>query len=976
MKKGLEWQNEKILQVNREKERAYYIPFDTLEKALEGNKEKSKFYKILNGNWDFKYFNKYLDVPNNVLEDGGWENIPVPSNWQVYGYDVPQYVNALYPYPVNPPYVPNENPVGIYKRDFKLPISWGEKEIYLNFEGVNSCFYLYINKQLVGYSQGAHLPSEFNITKYLVTGINEIAVKVLKWCDGSYLEDQDFYRLSGIFRDVFLLARDKEHITDFFIKTDLKDKKGFINYEIDKKAKTYLYSPDNELIAQNKDSFEILNPSLWNSETPNLYKLVFEYGNEFIMQEVGIRKIEVSNKCELLVNGVPVKLKGVNRHDTHPILGHTTPKSAMIKDLIEMKKHNVNCIRTSHYPNTSEFLGLCDRFGFYVLDEADIECHGLSVMYPYDRGDLWVTGNPDWEDAYMDRMKRMVERDKNHAAVIIWSLGNESAFGINHEKIAAWAKERDTRLIHYEGAAHYGQPNTVDIVSNMYPGYDFVEKMGINEDGDPRPYYMCEYSHAMGTGPGDLKDYWEMIYKYPRLIGGCVWEWADHSIQIEENGEKLYTYGGHFGEFPNDGNFCVDGLMAPDRSEKSATRELKYTYQYAKAEYLEKDKIRVTNLFDFLNLDVYSLNWKLTKDGLTITQGSVSLDIEPKQAKEYTLGFNLPKDCELGCYLDLEFSQSKDTIWEKSGYVTAYNQFLVPVPIITPIEEIVGDSIDYCDEGNFITITGDEFVYTYNKTKGYFENIKYSNVEMLKGAMNLGVWRALTDNDRGAAVGEWHNEGFNVLMTDVMNIEITKGNEVNLKVTFILSSKFRLPAVNVVTDYTIYKNGEILVSTKAKVKEDAKHMPRFGYEMVLPKGSEYIEYFGMGPGENYIDFDAGSKMGLFTSTVTKEYVDYIKPQESGNHKKTKLLKVTDVLGRGMVFSTQTEFEFKVSHYDAKNVEDARYKRDFALKDETYLRIDYKVGGVGSNRCGPQMKDCYKLLDKAIEYSFKIKPIIF
>lgn len=965
-----EWQNETLLEVNREKPRAYYIPYDSLGKALAGKREDSAFYRLLNGNWDFKYYPSVAEVEEDIAE---WDTLPVPSNWQMHGYDIPQYINAFYPFPVNPPRIPAQNPAGIYRRDFVLPPAWKEKKITLTFEGVASCFYLYINHKQVGYSQGTHLPSEFDITDYLVEGKNEVRVKVLKWCDGSYLEDQDFYRLSGIFRDVYLLARPKDHIRDFFIRTDVRDdyKTGIITVEeLDREAEISLYSPEGQLIGQSSRRFTVENAELWNSETPFLYKLVFHYNGEFICQEVGIRKMEVSPKGELLINGTAVKLKGVNRHDSNPVLGYVTPRGALTKDLVEMKKHNVNCIRTSHYPNTPEFLNLCSRFGFYLLDECDIECHGFAAAgIPWEESPTQLAS---WAGAYHDRMERMVERDKNQACVIIWSLGNESGPGRNMTNNALWAKKRDgSRLIHYEQM----ETPEMDIQSRMYSDLPTVEKMGINNEKDPRPFFLCEYSHSMGTGPGDLKDYWKLFYHYPRLIGGCVWEWADHSAQVEENGCRMYTYGGYFGEYPNDGNFCADGLVAPDRSEKSATRELKSAYQYAGFEYAGKT-LKVTNLFDFINLNVYYLVWKAQKDGKTIAQGMIFPDIEPKQSQSYPLDFDMPEECRYGNYLNVECFLKNDTFWADAGYQTAYRQFELPSVIRKETPQVMAGSPDFEETACKIRVSGEEFDYTFNKLKGYFESLRYKDIEFLHQAMDLTVWRPLTDNDRsGSAEGEWRSACYHLLQTEVLSAAAEKTDgTVKISVSSVLSSKFKAPAIAVETAYTVNGDGRITVSTKADVQKGQPHLPRFGYEMVLPEGFENVDYFGMGDGQNYVDFDAGSQMGVYRSTVDKMYVGYICPQESGNHRNVKMLTIQNPVEQGLVF-TSDRFEFKVCHYEDKNIESAQYERDLIKKKETYLRVDYKVEGVGSARCGPPLQEKYRLLDKNIDFTFTIAPFV-
>lgn len=1000
-----EWQDLDILHINREKPRSYYIPYQNEKAALAGKKGGSAFYKLLNGNWNFIYFDRFIDVPEDLCEpnfyDYEWEELPVPSNWQMYGYDVPHYTNVNYPYPVDPPHVPNENPVGVYSRAFALPTDWAGKEIYVNFEGVNSCFYLYINGEFVGYSQGAHLPAEFRIDKYLNAGENNITVKVLKWCDGSYMEDQDFYRLSGIFRDVYLLARDAGHIRDFFAKPVLdKDyKNGVLSVEIDggKDVTLKLFAPDGSFLGETASkggsaSFSIENVEKWTAETPALYTLLLENGSEFIAQEVGFVKIETAANCALLINGVAVKLKGVNRHDTHPELGHYTPIEAMESELKLMKRHNINTIRTSHYPNTPEFLKLCSRYGFYVVDETDIESHGFATCATgasyATHHDQWITMNPAWEKAFVERAQRMVERDKNNACILMWSLGNESNYGENHAQMSRWIKSRDlSRPIHYEGASQGGDPlDIVDVVSRMYPHLDHLKAEGVNRKKDPRPYYMCEYAHAMGVGPGGLKEYWDLVEKYPRLIGGCIWEWADHSVKLtQEDGNTYYTYGGDFGEYPHDNNFCVDGLVRPDRTPSSGLLEAKAVYQYLRAEDFDllSGKVRVRNLHDFISASCYEMVWKVMRDGKVFAQGKIgSLNIAPHSARTYSLGYALPKDCAYGCTLDISFRLTEDTPWAESGYEAGFSQLALAVPAAEKEAYLCAATLDTEETKEYVEIMGDDFTYLFNKFYGGFESIIKDGVEMLEGVTQFGIWRAPTDNDMYIR-RDWKNDhvhyegaGFDRAQTYVYSAELTEKEDtcVKIKVLSNLACPSKLPFIQLETLYTVNAFGEITVSAKASVREDLPHLPRFGMEFTMPRGNEFIQYYGRGPGENYTDMKNASKIGLYDSTVEAQQEFYIRPQENGNHTDTSWLVVSDLLGRGMMFTGDPVFEFKVSHHTAEDLEEATHTNELEDRAETFVRIDYKVGGIGTGSCGPQLNEKYCFDQKEFSFSFSIKPV--
>lgn len=932
-----------LIQMNREPQRAYYIPYDTLEKALEGNKEKSAYYKLLNGEWKFAYFERDIDVPQVIAK---WDKINVPSNWQMYGYDVPYYTNINYPYPVDPPYVPDDNPCGVYSLDFDLDNKWIDRDAYIVFEGVNSCLYLYVNDILVGHSQGSHLQSEFNISKYVKEGTNNLTVKVLKWCAGSYLEDQDFFRLSGIFRDVYLLSRDKNCVKDIEIHAD---------------SKILTVSEKDYAIYDGLNKIEKLdNPILWNSEKPYLYTVIVKSFTEYIPFKVGFREVSVSERGELLINGVSVKLKGVNRHDTHPVLGHYAPYEYMKAELLKMKELNINCIRTSHYPPAPEFFNLCDEIGFYVVEETDIETHGFGTRntgcgYDIESSD-WICKQKQWENAFVERAERMVERDKNHSCIIMWSMGNESGYGSNHDAMIAWTKNRDkSRLVHYEGASLIEDKCYVDVVSRMYTSIDKIEEHATN--ADMRPFFLCEYSHAMGNGPGDAWDYWQTIYKYPKLIGGCVWEWADHTV-LEDG---VYKYGGDFREITHDGNFCCDGMVFADRSFKAGSLEVKAVYQYIKTD-LQGNELSVTNLYDFTNLSEYKLIWKVQCDGQIIKGGELICDIEPHKTKKYLLDFILPKSCKLGCYLDISLM---------GEYEAAMEQHRLPVEIKENTCTFI-TSAEFIEENDSIKITGENFTYLFNKHYGNFSSLIIDGEERLAAIPKLSVWRAPTDNDRnikyrwGLFEDNMRGENFNRIFSKVYSCEL---KENKIIVNGSLAGISRSPFLRFSITYEVLSYGEIKLKLQGSVKDSSVYLPRLGFEFFMPKANEEFKYYGMGPVENYIDMYHHTKVGIYESTAAKEYVPYIVPQEHGNHTKAKLVEIG-----GLKFTAEKEFDFNISRYSSETLTNAMHADELIESDNIIVRIDYKNSGIGSNSCGPELLEKYRLMEKDIKFEFSIAPM--
>lgn len=939
---------------NREIQRAYYIP--------------ESGYISLNGTWDFKYYN--CDFEESYLEVK-WDKIDVPSCWQLKGYDNPNYANVAYPYPYEPPFVPTKNPMGVYRRSFEIDDT--NRNTYIVFEGVSSCLELYINDRYVGYSQGSHLQAEFDISKYVKSGINTVIAKVRRWCSGSYLEDQDFLRFNGIFRDVYLLSRPKGHIKDINITTKDND----INIEFDGDAIISLYNAEHELLhslsASKTAVFTVDNPVRWNAEKPYLYELVFEYNGEVISQKIGFVTYAIGEECELLVNGVEVKLKGVNHHDTHPQNGWCMTDDDIKNDLLLMKKLNINTIRTSHYPPTPKFLNMCDELGFYVMLETDLETHGgvnREVGYPgYDcyNNPEWLCSNPQWRDAFLDRMTRAYHRDKNHVSVFSWSTGNESGHGDNHLAMIEFLRSVDTkRLIHCEDAcrasensnfygadlSHYADRS--DIFSTMYPSLEYVKEKAGNKDFK-KPYFMCEYSHAMGNGPGDVCDYWDLIYKNKKLIGGCVWEWADHTVI--KDGAKLY--GGDFeGEMTHDGNFCVDGMVFCDRSLKGGSLEVKSAYQYMDCE-LKENEIVVLNRYDFTNLSEYNFMYQINVDGKVIDEDTLCLDINPKETK--SIRINLPTECSMGAYVNCY-------LYDKSGYEVARKQLEIPAGFKSEQMNFIPANATMDD--NFIVFEGDSFCYRFSMDLGTFVSLVKNDEELLKAPIRITSMRAPTDNERKIKnkwywFNTWEGENLDRQFDKVHDCTFENGI---ITVSGNLSGVSRTPYFKYILKFFVSSDGEIYTVLDGKVKDKCIWLPRLGFEFKLDSDNSQFEYYGMGPYENYCDMNHASIVDMYESSADREYIDYIKPQEHGNHIKTKYIKFKN----GLTFETKGVMEFNVSSYSSQTLMNTMHSHELKKDGLTHVRIDYKNSGIGSASCGPELMEKYRLSEKEIHFEFTIK----
>ncbi len=936
---------------NRQPARAYYIPYHSLEAALEGKKEKSEYYRLLNGQWDFAYFKSDDDIPEKTEFNA---TIPVPSCWQLQGYEKPVYTNSAYPYPVDPPYVPDDNPCGIYRRKISIDKGWAERKTYINFEGVSSCLYLYVNGRYVGFTQGSRHQAEFDITPYISEGENELLAKVYKWCVGSYLEDQDCFRFSGIFRDVYLLSREENHIRDVEIHADTSS--------ITVKDHDYVLYDGTQRLD------EIGEPILWNAENPHLYTVIVKGKTEFIPFKVGMREVEISPENELLINGTPVLIKGVNHHDTHPEKGYVMSEADIERDLRLMKKLNINTIRCSHYPKTSEFYNLCDKIGFYVIDEADIETHGFAVRttefddYQTDGNDNWPCQNDNYTGMFLERMVRMVENNKNHPCVIMWSTGNESGYGKNQMKMIDWALERDpSRLVHTEDEIRAKIHNDkLKILSGMYYGFEYLEEYGKSTD-KTRPFFLCEYAHAMGNGPGELKDYMELFRKYKNLIGGCIWEWADHTVA--ENG--VQRYGGDFGELSADGNFCCDGVVFADRSLKAGSLNVKHCYQNMDAEYVN-GKIRITNLHDFTDLNKFTLKLTLITDGVATEEKKLNISLAPHQSAEQDIPFKLPEECALGCYITLSLEDSE-------GYEAAMKQLELPVEIKSCAAE-PSPATDITEDGRKITVKGTGFSYTIDKHYGTIVSIIKNGAEQLAAPIAMGACRAPIDNDRrlkkdwyrGHPNSEVYAENIDKQFSKVYSCE-RQGNTVT--VHGALSGVARAPYMRYTLTMAFYESGRVDFDFKGDVREVFAHyLPRFGFEITLKNPDAEFSYYGMGPEECYCDMKEHGRYGIYESSAKKEYVNYVKPQEHGNHLGAKYVKFNE----GLEFFSDNGFEFNVSQYDIPGFFNAAHTDELMKNGFTNLRIDYKVSGVGSASCGPFLSEKYRLCEKKINFKFSVR----
>ena len=999
-----------VLHENTMPARAYYIPASRRMDNLVEHREESDRMQLLNGTWKFQYFNSIYDVQEPFFEKDydteNFDEIQVPSVWQMAGYDTHRYTNIRYPFPFDPPYVPQDIPCGTYAHTFVYHKDENAPKAFLNFEGVDSCFYVWINGSYVGYSQVSHMTSEFDITDLLRDGENSIAVLVMKWCDGSYLEDQDKFRMSGIFRDVYILKRPKQAISDYHIKTRIEDMLAKVEIEMK------FYSPLNVKISiedrngavvalgsiaeEGTAVLEIASPELWNTENPYLYKLILETENEVIVDHIALRKIEIKDQV-IYLNGQKIKFRGVNRHDSDPVTGFTINPEQITTDLTLMKQHNFNAIRSSHYPNAPFFYEMCDKYGFMVIDEADIEAHGPFMIYrkedtDYNRFKRWnekIADDPVWEEAIVDRVKLMVERDKNRFCIVMWSMGNESAYGCNFEKALEWTKNFDPdRITQYESARYRNYDETydysnLDVYSRMYPALSEIQEY-LDKDGS-KPFLLVEYCHSMGNGPGDFEDYFQMIQDNDKMCGGFVWEWCDHAIAhgTAENGKTIYAYGGDHGEEIHDGNFCMDGLVYPDRTVHTGLLEYKNVYRPARVVSYDKEsgELVLHNYMDFDDLkDYVKISYELTQDGLVISKGKLpEVSAAPHSEGKINLKINVPESGK--CYLKFIYHLKKELPLLDEDHILGFDEIEVSKDGAKCklaekwLQKTAVDSELQVNENDTqIHIKGREFAYTIDKRTALFTEMKFAGREYLNHPMELNIWRAPTDNDMYIK-SEWKKAHYDKAYTRAYTTEVVQGKH-GVKITSHASvvAETVQKILDVTITWKIEAAGKIDADIAVTKDDEFPDLPRFGVRMFLDKKLSAARYFGMGPQESYCDKHQAASHGLYQANVDDLHEDYIRPQENGSHYDCEYVELNNSR-YGIVVSAENAFSFNASYYTQEELEEKTHNYELTESDSVVFCVDHALNGIGSNSCGPVVLEQYRFDDVLFRFQFTLIPYI-
>ncbi|MCH5324042.1 MAG: DUF4981 domain-containing protein [Eubacterium sp.] len=963
------------LHINELASHCYFIPFAAGQDPY-ADRESSDRFELLNGEWGFRYFDSIIDLEDDFTSIKADNVIPVPANWQLHGYDRPQYTNICYPITYDPPYVPDENPVGIYSRKYTYTPDCMRK--ILVFEGVDSCLYLYINGVFAGYSQVSHATAEFDITDLLQDGENDITAAVLKWCDGTYLEDQDKFRLSGIFRDVYVLSRPQKRIENYRIKTLLNEDKTSAVLELT------VFGADAEITLTDRDkniifsgtaadgetlSVSVDNCRLWSAEIPYLYDLTLTAAGEVIGEKVGFRDICVENGV-VKINGRAIKLRGVNRHDSYPDTGYYAPVAKMRHDLEMMKRHNVNAVRTSHYPNSPLFYQLCDEYGLYVIDEADLESHGCVEVYNDFRWS-WENGyngiallarDPRFKTAITDRARLLVSRDINRPCVMFWSLGNESGYGENLRAAAEYIKSTDdTRLVHYESTHRLDDTSDdiLDVVSEMYTSPADMMKFLENEQ-EKRPFMLCEYCHAMGNGPGDLEDYRETFYKSERFVGGLVWEWCDHGFSLGQtsDGREKYGYGGDFDERHNDGNFCMDGLVYPDRRPHTGLLELKQVYRPVRIEKGGKPGLfTIKSYLNFADAGEYlDGSYEITYDGGVKATGSFQFSVPPMGCAEITVP-DAAADCDESTYIRFIFTAKQDTAWCEKGYEVCFDQLCLHMANKKSAPSVADGKAEFTEQPLTATVTAGKAVYVFNKRTACFDSVKYNGKELLEQPLKFNFFRAPVDND--TMRGDWYRAHLHDYVTKVYGTEIRKfdgGIEIAVKQSFGWSMYQPFAYADVL--YSIFDGGELKIKCSLEATNKLTFLPRFGIRLFVPKQFDRVDYFGYGPNESYIDKHQASYIGNFSALVSDMHEDYTRPQENGSHYGCRymVLKSPDL----QVKFEGDKFSFSASEYTQEELAFKRHNFELTKCGSNVICIDSQMAGVGSNACGPQLDEKYRV----------------
>lgn len=1009
-----DWENPEVVGINRAPAHATAVPYPSVALALAGERMDSPWVRLLNGEWQFHWAPTPADAPEGfeqvAYDASGWDAIEVPANWQMQGYGYPQYTNVQYPFPPDEmPRVPHDsNEVGSYRTSFVLPDEWQGRRIAVVFGGVESAFYLWLNGQFVGYSQDSRLPAEFDLTPYLRPGENLLAARVYRWSDGTYLEDQDHWRLAGIYRDVYLCASPWLHVRDFLVQTPLSA--DYVDGALQVRAwaenagdgpaevslRVSLYDAEGRPVFEEPVAegvklaageeraleFERLmpNPQKWTAETPYLYTLVLALHNahgELIEAQscrVGFRQVEL-REGKLFINGTPVLLLGVNRHDHDPERGKSVTRETMRADITLMKQHNLNAVRTSHYPNDPYWLDLCDQYGLYVIDEANLESHGV-----------WAkpSNDPVWRTAFLERAIRMVQRDRNHPSVICWSLGNESGYGPNHEAMADWIHANDpTRFVHYESA---GREPYVDVVSTMYPSVERIIEMATVPD-DPRPVMMCEYAHAMGNSCGNLKEYVDAIRDTERLIGGFIWDWQDQGLlKVDEKGQRYYAYGGDFGDVPNDGPFCCNGLVGPDRTVHPALIEYKYLLQPVVVEPLdlEAGELLITNRYDFLSLEGLEIGWSLTEDGVVIDEGvAPRLEIGPGETQRVTLDLTQPELTPGAEYwLGLTFRLREATRWAEAGHLVGWEQFRMPWE--APAREVSADempAVELYEDAERITVAGQGWRVAFDRALGEMVSWQANGRELLAQGPRLNLWRAPTDNDMARGRMEsmavlWQRMGLDRLRRLVREVtaEQVTDQAVQVEVRFFTSPPETTMGLACRQRYTIYGSGDVVIETAIDPTLRMGVLPRLGLQLRLAEGLDAMTWFGRGPHESYVDRKASALVGRYAGSVQDQYVPYVVPQENGNKTDVRWAALTDAEGVGLLAVGQPLLEVSAHHYTTENLTAAQHTNELEWQPEVTLNLDYGQTGLGGASCGPGTRPEYLLRLAPMEFAVRLRAL--
>lgn len=1070
-----DWENPQVVGINKLPAHATLIPYPNETTALTCQRDKSPYFLLLNGQWKFKLAANPDSIPAGFyrpdFDAAAWDEITVPGHWMMQGYDKPIYTNVKMPFPANPPYVSHaDNPTGLYRQTFTLPADWQGRQVFISFDGVESAFYLWLNGQPLGFSKVSRMPAEFDLTPYLQPGPNTLAVMVIRWSDASYVEDQDYWWLAGIFRDVYLYATPKVHIFDFFARTEFDPDFHDATLKVQATVKFYepgtpasyrgkmsvfaptpadywvdmqLYDAEGQAVFSELVSRPVIesdwnptrvnlvktvaHPQPWSAETPYLYTLVLALKNtagETIEAEsckIGFRQVEIKGR-EILINGQPVLLKGVNRHDFHDRLGRAVPEETLLTDIKLMKQFNLNAVRTSHYPNDTRWYDLCDQYGLYVIDEADLECHAVYNKLAHD---------PQWTTAFVDRGQRLVGRDKNHPCVIFWSLGNESGYGPNHDAMAGWIRGYDpSRPIHYEGAiSQYSallnateQPvqadehipgaeqeigrrlgwqqgfRASDVVSPMYPSVDHIIAYA-QDPANTRPLFMCEYAHSMGNSTGNLKEYWEAIETYHGLQGGFIWDWVDQGIrQVDSQGREYWAYGGDFGDEINDGNFCLNGLVGPDRTPHPGLYEYKKVLQPVGIKGINLTgfqnlsglfQLEITNKQYFTDLSGLKGTWEVTVDGQAVQQGDLpALNLSPQQSQQINLALSqpeLPPGAE--CFLTVRFVLAANTLWAEKGHEVAWEQFKLPVAALPPLKLIPEQMppLTLTQSDDQASVSGPDFELLFDRAAGRISTFTYRGQPLLVEGPRLNLWRAATDNDgfklwpdrQEKMLYEWLQAGLDKLIfqPERVTVEQPQAQVVRLTAWLIGQAPGCTDEVTHQQTITIYGSGDVVIENTVDANLKLTSLPRVGLTMQLPGGFENFTWFGRGPHENYIDRNTGAVVGLYHSTVDEQYVPYVMPQENGNKTDVRWVTLTNKTGIGLLAAGATSLEVSVSHYTAADLYQARHTNELTRQDEVSLNLDYRQCGLGGASCGPGTLPQYLVQPGTYHFTIRLRPFV-